>query len=141
MLIVIYPLPLSCIYITHPCLGTIELVWGRKQKMDPVSCTECGMNRGVGDNVWMFQCSSNTPPTPPSSSLPAITQYSFGTYLTHIPPNSLLQKHQTRPQSRECNRHLHGFLKFLPRISFCPLPFPPPSVDEAGMSPLPGIAN
>ena len=74
-----------------------SLFGDENKRWTPLTCTECGMNRGLGENVWILQYSSNTPPTHFSSSIP---QYSFETYLTHIPFNSLLQKHQTRPQSR-----------------------------------------
>ena len=41
-----------------------SLFGDENKRWTPLPGTECGMNRGVGDNVWMFQCSSNTPPTP-----------------------------------------------------------------------------
>ena len=118
--------PAPLLYLHYPLLfGHHRACLGTKTKDGPrYLALSVAWIEGWGT---MFGCfnAALIPLPPPSSSLPAITQYSFGTYLTHIPPNSLLQKHQTRPQSRECNRHLHGFLKFLPRISFCPPPLPP----------------
>ena len=66
VLIVIYP-PCPSPVSTLPTLvwAPSSLFGDENKRWTPLPCTECGMNRGVGDNVWMFQCSSNTPPTPP----------------------------------------------------------------------------
>ena len=123
---------------------------GANKRWTPLTCTECGMNRGVGDNVWMFQCSSNTPPTPLLISAcnntilfrnlphPHPTQFS-----TSPISHSILYCKNTKldpslgnaiATSTDSSNSLREFL-------FAPIPSPPPSVDEAGMSPLPGIAN
>ena len=89
VLIVIYPLPpLLCLHYP-PLFGHHRACLGTKTKDGPrYLALSVAWIEGWGT---MFGCfnAALIPLSPPSSSLPAIKQYCFGTYLTHIPPNSL----------------------------------------------------
>ena len=145
VLIVIYPLPpLLCLH--YPLLfGHHRACLGTKTKDGPrYLALSVAWIEGWGTMFGCFNAALiplPTPPTPP----PHLCLLSHNTLSEPTSPTShpILYCKNTKLDPSLGNAiatstdSSNSFREFL----FAPLPFPPPSVDEAGMSPLPGIAN
>ena len=151
VLIVIYPLPpLLCLH--YPLLfGHHRVCLGTKTKDGPrYLALSVAWIEGWGTMFGCFNAALIPLPTPLLISAcnntilfrnlphPHPTQFS-----TSPTSHSILYCKNTKLDPSLGNAiatstdSSNSFREFL----FAPLPFPPPSVDEAGMSPLPGIAN
>ena len=151
VLIVIYPLPpLLCLH--YPLLfGHHRACLGTKTKDGPrYLALSVAWIEGWGT---MFGCfNAALIPLPPPLLISACNNTILFRNLPHPHPtqfstspisHSILYCKNTKLDPSLGNAiatstdSSNSFREFL----FAPLPFPPPSVDEAGMSPLPGIAN